>query len=271
MLRFIRPKEPDDFATRVAGPRAKIDGIVAGGKLPSSKQFDATWREFKKPLSDTQEGKCGYCESFIRATQYGDVEHYRPKAELTRVTTGVPIPWTSEAPPPTDSVSECGYWWLAYEWTNYLFACGICNERWKGELFPVAVPQPSKLNRGCEKAGEDPLLLNPYGEDPPEEHLRFDSEGRIFARANSVRGEATITTCGLHRIDLVTARGPIAQRVHALIGAINKARTSDRKAPHIADLQALGSRKSPHAGMVRLLVAENVSPDVVAALWPDHR
>ena len=55
-------------------------------------------------------GKCAYCESPTDTVAHGDVEHYRPKSK---------------------------YWWLAYCYDNYLYACQICNQVHKGDEFPV--------------------------------------------------------------------------------------------------------------------------------------
>lgn len=41
---------------------------------------------------------------------YGDGEHYRPKST---------------------------YWWLAYNYDNYLASCTLCNQRFKEAKFPI--------------------------------------------------------------------------------------------------------------------------------------
>lgn len=268
MLRFKRPQEPPTFAAAVASARQRVAGIAAGGRAPASREFLPKWREFKAVLSDRQEGKCGYCEALVAPNQHGDVEHYRPKAELTRVPDQTTRPWTNEDRPPEAPHGDGGYWWLAYAWGNYLFACIHCNETWKRNLFPTGVAQVVPLTLGCE-AGEAALLLDPYGEEPPERHLRFDGEGRIFARTGSLHGERTIETCGLHRQGLQTLRGPIARAVKKLLHDVATAATEARAAIAMRDLRDLGLRDRPFAGMVRSLVADEM-PDVVAALWPDH-
>jgi hypothetical protein len=268
MLRFNRPKEPPEFARRVARARTKIEAIVAEPRSPESGDFDSVWREFKRFFRDAQCGKCGYCETFIRGDQYGDLEHFHPKAELKRIASHVTRPWTSEERPPAEVVCETGYWWLAYEWLNYLYACVICNEYWKRELFPIETPQVVPLARGCD-ASEKPLLLNPYGDEVPERHLRFDFEGRIFAREDSRHGNETIETCGLHRYDLVYVRGEIARRVRGLLHEITHGRTQETADRSVRELHELGARGRRFAGMVRMLVEDRM-PGMVCALWPDH-
>ena len=64
------------------------------------------WKSAKEQLKKESSGKCAYCETTTDVVAHGDVEHYRPK--------GI-------------------YWWLAYTYDNYLYACQICNQvymRW---------------------------------------------------------------------------------------------------------------------------------------------
>jgi hypothetical protein len=109
--------------------------------------------------------------SEYRVVAHGDVEHYRPKSI---------------------------YWWLAYTYDNYLFACQICNQTYKSDNFPIkrnryASPLITKTSTdpeitllagnispdpiditldytlqtySNEHINEEALLLNPYFDDP---------------------------------------------------------------------------------------------------------
>ena len=99
---------------------------------------------------------------------YGDVEHYRPKSI---------------------------YWWLAYNYDNYLVSCQLCNQKFKKAKFPVRnnrlrAPRVARnstdahLDNLAGTLGPDPLdstaadtfrqlheaerplLLNPYWDRP---------------------------------------------------------------------------------------------------------
>jgi uncharacterized protein (TIGR02646 family) len=133
------------------------------GEEPDSKHWTAAKRTLKRESS----GKCAYCEAPTDTVAHGDVEHFRPTAT---------------------------YWWLAYCWDNWLFACQICNQSYKREQFPVAGRRmkewdiedidlqalagslaPCPLDRddrydlaayGREVAAERADLLDPYHEDP---------------------------------------------------------------------------------------------------------
>src|SRR4051794_40501664 len=72
------------------------------------------WKTTKPQLKRESAGKCGYCEAPTDAVAHGDVEHFRPKSV---------------------------YWWLAYCYENYVFACQICNQTFKGDGFPIAGPR----------------------------------------------------------------------------------------------------------------------------------
>ncbi|MEO6832026.1 MAG: hypothetical protein ABI378_06760 [Chitinophagaceae bacterium] len=73
--------------------------------------FNSTfWTAAKDQLKVESNGKCAYCEANTEVVAHGDVEHYRPKSV---------------------------YWWLAYTYDNYLYACQICNQTYKGVNFPV--------------------------------------------------------------------------------------------------------------------------------------
>ena len=56
------------------------------------------WKEAKPQLLAETFGKCAYCEAPTHEVAFGDVEHYRPKSE---------------------------YWWLAYNYDNYLASCQL--------------------------------------------------------------------------------------------------------------------------------------------------
>ena len=79
------------------------------GTPPSS----AVWKRAKDQLKRESDGKCGYCEGKASHVAHGDVEHFRPKTI---------------------------YWWLAYCYDNYVFACQICNQSFKGSNFPLNGP-----------------------------------------------------------------------------------------------------------------------------------
>lgn len=135
-------------------------------------EFKSTfWKTAKTQLKKESKGKCAYCEANTEVVAHGDVEHYRPKSI---------------------------YWWLAYTYDNYLYACQICNQSYKSNNFPIGAnlysepriatnttdnkieqlagnisPDPIDITLNYtlqkyldEHAAEVALLLNPYFDDP---------------------------------------------------------------------------------------------------------
>jgi len=142
------------------------------------------WKTAKTQLKKESFGKCAYCEANTDVVAHGDVEHYRPKSI---------------------------YWWLAYTYDNYLFACQICNQTYKSDHFPIReaslYPAPILIDISTDDeidllAGnispdpidtalnytlqryteehfrEEALLLNPYFDDP-ETYFAYEADDII--------------------------------------------------------------------------------------------
>jgi hypothetical protein len=81
------------------------------GRIGGTLEYKSTvWKAAKPQLKLETGGKCAYCESPTDTVAHGDVEHFRPKSK---------------------------YWWLAYCYDNYVYACQICNQVHKGDEFPI--------------------------------------------------------------------------------------------------------------------------------------
>ncbi len=163
MIQLIRVRTPEAVPAKYRGEKriekARSLVVTAGTKHT----FDSTyWTEAKKQLRIKSVGKCAYCETNVLVAAHGDVEHFRPKST---------------------------YWWLAYCYDNYLFACQICNQTYKSDHFPVSgaplpapvdtthpesfAPDPLDKTAGLDwavfaqqKVAEKADLVNPYEEDP---------------------------------------------------------------------------------------------------------
>jgi hypothetical protein len=140
-------------------------------------------------------GKCAYCEAYIDR-QWGQIEHYRPKAAVADEDNAtVFVKYDRKRIPHPE------YYWLAYEWRNLLPACEICNgSGGKGTRFPVQGRYA--VARGQEHH-EDPLLLHPFVDDP-DTHLELD--GACMVVEKSERGRVTIKVMGLNDPRLVRRR-----------------------------------------------------------------
>jgi len=149
----------------------------------------------KVVLFNMHYGKCCYCERKRTLKREMDVEHYRPKA---RVDT---------------EVDHRGYWWLAYDWNNYLWSCKSCNQGYKKNQFPLLPDGVRAEKEGGDLIAEKPCLINPRFEEPTEYLAYYKKKlgGRWLVRVIALpglceekrqRGEETIRILGLNRDDL---------------------------------------------------------------------
>lgn len=152
------------------------------------------YADVKENLRNLYFGKCAYCES---KTDF-DIDQYRPRKV---------------------------YYWIAYEWSNFLPACPQCN-RAKRDLFPVldeslriTEPQFDKNEWNAKSQSfihEQAQLLNPEI-DNPEEHLSFLIDGRITGLTE--KGQITIQVLQLNREYLLARR---IQIINNLMTKINQ-------------------------------------------------
>ena len=176
-----------------AGEKPKIKSEVYSGKSHGLKES-----YFISPNPPFY-GKCAFCEQVIHGTEYGDIEHYRPKGGVT-----------TEDYKPIDIVvggetkPHPGYYWLCYDWTNLLPSCEICNrpsERGEGKRNKFPVQGTMATSPDDDLKLEQPLIINPMFEDPSD-HLFVTPNGIMHPKNGSVRGAATIRILGLNLRDL---------------------------------------------------------------------
>lgn len=110
------------------------------------------------------------------------------------------------------------YFWLAYEWSNLLFACRDCN-RMKAARFPISGTRAVIGALGVVLEEEQPLLLDPC-RDYPQEHLVYLDNGNVVSETK--RGQVTIEVLGLNRLSLVKKRRDAHQEVQRAIETIDK-------------------------------------------------
>ena len=192
---------------------------IAQTRKPLSKEFPSHWGEHdvRDALWEMQHHKCCYCERRREKNRESDVEHFRPKADVTGADDNHP-----------------GYWWLAYKWENLFFSCRYCNQQHKKNQFPV----PDETKRVRTEDGtlldEDGLLINPTEKDP-EEHIGFDwypvsrpgtdqRQWQAFARGRTMYGNKTIEVVGLNESDLPTERGDLVLDLVALVTLMDAAK-----------------------------------------------
>jgi len=150
-------------------------------------------REVKDTLLKIQKGTCCYCESKFRATSYGAVEHYRPKGGYQQDKSD-------------STLHQPGYFWLAYDWSNLLYSCTVCNSSYKKNYFPLKNSKVRATSISTQDVShEEPTILNPYelSDDEIANHLIFINADVYWL---SDEGRDTIDYCGLNREELREAR-----------------------------------------------------------------
>ncbi len=165
------------------------EAIKARKKNEAYKFKDSIWTELKDYLFRLFHGKCAYCEGRRGAVTSGAVEHYRPKTALH------------------EDETHPGYYWLAYDYRNYVPVCPDCNSK-KGTRFPIANPAARARSPDDPLEAEEPTLLHPY-EANGGIWGQFNYEivweagtwnaKLIHARPKSKRAEASIEVLGLNR------------------------------------------------------------------------
>jgi len=107
--------------------------------LPKSKGkpfFKSVWGKYKKPIAEISHWQCAYCECTMNSERVCQVEHFKPKSLF-------PL--------------------SAYDWDNYLLACGGCNGP-KSDKWPQT---------GDYLRPDDPAF-------DPSQHLTFDANGDVI-------------------------------------------------------------------------------------------
>lgn len=128
----------------------------------------------KPAFMNLQKNKCVFCERQFENELHGkivfDLERFRPKSSVE--------PWPIAGTHSftytfaTGVASPHGYYWLAYDLTNYAASCKVCNSRLKSNYFPIEgtrTTAPGSLKR------EKTFLCYPIDEsdDDPEDILTF--------------------------------------------------------------------------------------------------
>lgn len=253
MLLLMRPSKPSDFDSKVAEAQRAVEEAIRAGRAP---EFPELWTEFKEHFVKAQYFKCGYCEVYS-GNHPGSMDHYAPKSEVHElIDKGAELDGGQRVRGRrTKPVSDRGYWWCAYSWGNWIFVCERCNSVWKKCLFPVT-EEPRRLPPD-PATRETPLLLNPFGPEDPVEHLWFSELGQVAAQGGSLRGQATIDTCGLDRESLRSVRQRTAHKAYRHIECLLEGIESgnwERAGDALENLLDLGHEEAPHAGMVRSIV-----------------
>jgi uncharacterized protein (TIGR02646 family) len=183
----------------------------AQNRYDFSKVTSRFFPELRRHLQEQFPAKCAYCESFVEVP---DIENFRPKLNATNL---------------DGHVDDDCYWWLVFEWSNYLPACRQCNIM-KGTRFPIkgARAKPGAVGPILEREGR--LLLDPC-EDNPEEILLFLKDGRVTSEDE--RGKVTIDVLNLNRATLIEARSRELKQLQLQLRLVEHEKFSPKALEHL--------------------------------------
>lgn len=220
----LESRDAIDYYRDTANHQEKYQKTGANGVR--SKQGYSVYSEksVRKVLLKMFHGKCAYCESKITAIYNGDIEHFRPKGKIHNA-----------------NPSRPGYFWLASDWDNLLFACPFCNQTnthefrngnnieeavlGKLDQFPLDTESYRlKYTHGLMYFTDSTtykqafnleesvrLLLNPCTDNDVEKYFKFDENGAIISNdgltvLEKKKAQTSIRTYALHRLSLTIAR-----------------------------------------------------------------
>ena len=220
-MRYIDNSSLEDALPECWAERSKAaldelrDAANRGERMSILRKWSHVWRDLKAALASLSQHKCWYCEtSQVRSD--GAVDHFRPKGNVL------------EAP------SHGGYWWIAFDHTNYRFACTFCNSRrlgqdtegGKADHFPLVDEDTRATGEENDMDDEDPVLLDPT--DPADPGLLwFEPDGRAVPKHDKETSELyhlrADTSIRLYHLNEMGTRARRRDRHKDLLAAIRVA------------------------------------------------
>lgn len=160
------------------------------------KKNEPLWRDdrIRNWLLEQFANKCWYTEAQESVSPV-HVDHYRPKGK-TRDLSG--------------NETE-GYWWLAFDWTNYRISGHLINSK-KGDIFPIVEGAKATCHDNASLQLECPLLIDPVQEEARLISYEKEEEGCIAVPAAGIdtydeyRAAKTIEVLGLNIRDRLTRK-----------------------------------------------------------------
>ena len=172
------------------------------------------WQSVKSELERISHNKCWYCEVKSPRADF-HIDHHRPKNRVKN----------------PDGTEEPGYWWLAFDPTNFRIACSYCNcphtgedgfVKGKSDQFPLPEGSIRASSPNSNLNDENPILLDPTNPSDPS-LLWFLDDGRTCPRHSEAvgflhrRAKETIDILNLNDIKIIEERKKLWRRCISLI------------------------------------------------------
>lgn len=190
--------------------KQELEHLHQAGDVEGRNKFiddhESHWGDLKEWLTVLSFGKCWFSEAKEIFSHY-DVEHFRPKKAAKEL----------------DGTKRDGYWWLAFDYTNFRL-CGNVGNRKKGTWFPLSSESCLSSFDNPREESEEPYLLDPTDEEDVN-LIAFDDEGKAIPSPGCSEWEKqrvceTITRLKLNdHINLAEERRKVWQKVSQEIDA----------------------------------------------------
>lgn len=231
--------------------RAEYD---ADGSIP--KAFEDYWNnaDVRGLLHAMQAHVCAYCGLEDRTL---DVEHFRPKGAVQG-----------------DDNSR-GYWWLAYEASNYFLGCPACNQKRKGTKFPLAgAAHRVTYDTRHLLPVEERVLIDPVEDHPVERwfHLEWSDPTCTLLPAPELdenQRRRVTEVIDLFNLNMdATVRKRRSKAYEEAVRAANENRWGD--------VQRMAMRHHEHSFVARFVIlslnqslpsGDEEAADITASLW----
>jgi uncharacterized protein (TIGR02646 family) len=209
---------PEDWRRRAKAVSEELDNANTREERQTIINRNRTlWGELKDWLLGLSHNKCWYTEARNDSSHF-EVEHFRPKD------------WK-------DGTFE-GYWWLAFEWTNYRI-CGNAPNRKKGAYFPIRA-NSQRASSTDRQLVEDEIftLIDPI--DPADPMLlSFDESGGCIPSPGcegweKERADVSIERYGLNSLpQLSEGRQRVWQECRVLIEDLRGLHIKNQQGPTV--------------------------------------
>lgn len=203
--------------------------------------------------------KCWYTEAQDSVSAI-HVDHYRPKGRVSDL----------------DKKESDGYWWLAFDWTNYRMCGQLINVK-KSDVFPFSEPQRAASDDPASLKLEAPLLIDPTTDDAKLISYEVDEDGcravpqEGILLSDLARAKATIDILGLNRLDRLNQKrrdmwNLSAEKVGEYVSAATDPQCMRmlRQAGVVADLKRLIAYEAEFSSIADACI-EKVAPPILRA------
>jgi hypothetical protein len=184
LIDILELELPKDWTQDAEKALEEIAALNPAERAEAINKKAELWSRLKPALAKLSHDKCWYSESKNVGSDNA-VDHFRPKNNV-KGTAKFPL-----------ADGHPGYWWLAFDYKNYRYACTFCNSARKDEegvsggkqdYFPLLNEASRAKSKQDDLDEELPLLLNPT--DPADINaLWFDEDGSAKPRPRE-EGEA---------------------------------------------------------------------------------